>query len=83
MRGRRPADEPLTFEEPEGELSYSHVHDADELFTVERGRLEMYAGLEPVVLEAGASIVIPAGRLHGTRVVDGACTYRVQELASP
>ncbi|MCY0994765.1 iron-containing redox enzyme family protein [Nannocystis sp. ILAH1] len=83
LRGRRPADEPLTFEEPEGELSYSHVHDADELFTVERGRLEMYAGLEPVVLEAGASIVIPAGRLHGTRVVDGACTYRVQELASP
>jgi nitrosourea synthase len=71
---------PLTLTEPQGELSYSHIHDDDELFSVEKGALEFFAGLEPTVLEAGSSIVIPAGRLHGTRVISDACTYRVQKV---
>jgi mannose-6-phosphate isomerase-like protein (cupin superfamily) len=75
------ADEaPLMFTEAQGELSYSHIHEHDELFSVEQGALEFYAGVEPVVLEAGSSVVIPAGRLHGTRVLSQNCTYRVQKV---
>lgn len=75
------ADEaPITLTEPQGELSFSHIHDEDELFSVEKGALEFFASLEPIVLEAGSSIVIPAGRLHGTRVTSDACTYRVQKV---
>ncbi|WP_395840408.1 iron-containing redox enzyme family protein [Cystobacter fuscus] len=72
--------ESLTFNEPKGELSFSHIHDDDELFSVTQGALEFFAGPEPIVLEAGSSVVIPAGRLHGTRVISEACTYRVQKV---
>ncbi|MFL5344426.1 MAG: iron-containing redox enzyme family protein [Hyalangium sp.] len=73
-------DAPLTHTEPAGELSFAHIHDDDELFSVEKGALEFFAGLDPIVLEAGSSIVIPAGRLHGTRVLGDTCTYRVQKI---
>ncbi len=71
---------PRTHTEARGELSFSHVSDEDVLFSVEQGALEFFAGLEPIVLEAGGSIVVPAGRLYGTRISSDACTYHVQKI---
>ncbi|CAN95352.1 Cupin domain hypothetical protein [Sorangium cellulosum So ce56] len=79
-RAYEAVDAPLAFSEPKGEISYSHIHDHDELFTVELGSMEFFAGITPVVLEAGDSIIIPAGRLHGSRVINEPCTYRVQKV---
>ena len=73
-------EEPISFTEPHGELSFSHIHDHDELFTVEQGALELFAGLDPVLLEPGCSIVIPAGRLHGSRVTDDVCVYHTRKI---
>jgi len=69
-----------TFVEPKGEISYSHIHDDAELFTVESGTLDLIVGLEPIGMEAGQAVVFPPGRLHGTIVTSDSCTYRVERL---
>jgi hypothetical protein len=71
----------LGFAEAKDELSVTHVHDADELFRVVEGALEFVAGHEhAIVLKAGEAIVIPAGRLHGTRIVSDRCRYEVRAM---
>lgn len=68
-------------EELHGEISVPHIHDVDELFQVVEGELEFAVGpLHAVPLKAGDAIVIPAGRLHGTRVLSDKCRYRINEI---
>jgi mannose-6-phosphate isomerase-like protein (cupin superfamily) len=69
------------FTEKAETLSVTHIHDQDELFSVLEGRLEFSAATPwPIELEAGQSIRIPAGRLHGTRALSEICIYQVQTL---
>lgn len=69
------------FVEPAGELSVPHVHDEDELLSVEAGALELVAGpTSRLRLTAGEAIVIPAGRLHGSVVLSPECTYAIHPL---
>jgi hypothetical protein len=70
----------VTFTEPKGEISYSHIHDDSELFTVEKGSLDLIVGLAPIRMNAGQAVVFPAGRLHGTIVTSETCTYKIERL---
>ncbi|WP_114860693.1 iron-containing redox enzyme family protein [Azospirillum brasilense] len=72
----------LTFTEPKGEVSVLHIHDQAELFQVTEGAVEFTVGpLHSIELAAGQSIVIPGGRLHGTRVLSDTCSYRIRKAA--
>ncbi len=69
------------FGEEANELSVTHIHDTDELFQVIEGSLDFTAGAtHSITLSDGDSIVIPAGRLHGTKVTSPMCKYRVRQL---
>lgn len=70
------------FEEPAGELSVPHTHSATEHFAVESGMVEIVASpFKSIVLNAGDSLVIPHGVLHGSRVIADA-RYRVTALTA-
>lgn len=72
----------LHFAEVRDEISVLHIHDADELFEVTEGEVEFTVGPRHTVrLAAGNAVVIPAGRLHGTKVVSDGCRYRVRNVA--
>ena len=67
-----------SFDEPEGELSTTHVHEFEELLVVEDGTLEFVTGYDQsVTLGSGEGIIIPRHRLHGSVVVSPRCTYQV------
>ncbi len=67
-----------TLEEPEGELSVTHVHDEDELLAVEDGELEIVTAFgQSVALGPGEGIIIPRHRLHGSLVLSESCTYQI------
>ena len=75
------SDGEAEFTEPAGELSVMHVHDVDELLTVEEGELEIVAGyLQSVTLGAGEGVVIPRNRHHGSIVSSATCRYRVRPM---
>ncbi|MBI1209255.1 MAG: cupin domain-containing protein [Azospirillum sp.] len=72
----------LEFAESRGEISVLHIHNHDELFEVTEGEIEFTVGpLHSVILSAGNAIVIPAGRLHGSKVLSERCRYRVRNAA--
>lgn len=72
-------DAPVTFVEPQGELSVSHVHDVDELLVVREGTLEVTMGYNTSLhLGAGEGIKIDRHRLHGSLVHSDSCTYDVR-----
>lgn len=72
----------LTFTEPKGEISVPHIHDEPELFEITEGAVEFTVGpRHSIELVAGQAIVIPGGRLHGTRVLSDTCTYRIRKAA--
>ncbi|MEO1351844.1 MAG: iron-containing redox enzyme family protein [Cyanobacteria bacterium J06635_15] len=70
----------IQFSEPKGELSYSHIHEMDELFTIVRGQMYFFAGPSSLELNPGDSVIIPAGRLHGSLVKSDDCVYAVQPI---
>jgi Iron-containing redox enzyme/Cupin domain len=66
--------------EKKGELSYSHIHESSELFSIEKGKMRFFAGPNDVELKEGDRIIIPAGRLHGSLVESDNCVYTVQPI---
>lgn len=66
--------------ESKGELSYAHIHEMDELFTIEQGQMRFFAGSTSIELNQGDSVIIPAGRLHGSLVESDRCVYAVQPI---
>ncbi|HEX7773167.1 MAG TPA: iron-containing redox enzyme family protein [Pyrinomonadaceae bacterium] len=85
------AAQPQNVEEILQELGTSHVEsrsqslvtrvcDQDKLYVVDSGSLDLMIGHDhSVQLEAGQSIVVPRGRLHGTAVVSEECHYRTYD----
>jgi mannose-6-phosphate isomerase-like protein (cupin superfamily) len=70
-------------EEERGLLSVTHIHDRSEIIFVKKGELDIITGIgEPVHLRPGQGLIIPAGRLHGSRVVSDSCLYSIFPLDS-
>jgi quercetin dioxygenase-like cupin family protein len=45
----------------------THSHPVEEVLTVCKGEAEMWLDQERMIVEAGQSLIVPAGRLHGFR----------------
>jgi quercetin dioxygenase-like cupin family protein len=45
----------------------THSHPVEEVLTVREGRAEMWMGEERIIVSAGQSLIVPAGRWHGFR----------------
>ncbi len=45
----------------------THVHPVEEVLTVREGEAEMWIDDARVIVPAGQSLIVPAGRLHGFR----------------
>jgi len=61
----------------------THSHTVEEVLTVRAGEAEMWMDEERVVVAAGQSLIVPAGRKHGFRNC-GTITLHVHAvLASP
>lgn len=71
----------LNFSEEKGCLSYSHIHDQNEFFEVIEGELEFFISLTPILLKKGDSLLIPKGRLHGTRIISDKCLYKTRSFS--
>lgn len=65
-----------------GEMPPLHRHDEDEAFHVLEGVLTLYAGGEPVRLEAGRTFVAPRGGPHTHVVETERARYRVATFAA-
>ncbi|HEX3875038.1 MAG TPA: cupin domain-containing protein [Solirubrobacteraceae bacterium] len=56
--------------------STTHVHDDHRLVVIERGEMHFWNNAGPKIpLATGDAILIPKGRLHGSTVLSGECTY--------
>jgi quercetin dioxygenase-like cupin family protein len=61
----------------------THSHPVEEVLTVSEGEAEMWLEEQRVIVSAGQSLIVPAGRKHGFRN-SGAVTLHVHAvLASP
>ena len=61
----------------------THHHSAEEVLTVCAGEAEMWIETERLTVQAGRSLIIPAGRSHGFRN-SGSSTLHIRAvLASP
>jgi mannose-6-phosphate isomerase-like protein (cupin superfamily) len=61
----------------------THSHPVEEVLTVREGEAEMWIEDQRVIVSAGQSLTVPAGRLHGFRN-SGSVTLHVHAvLASP
>jgi mannose-6-phosphate isomerase-like protein (cupin superfamily) len=61
----------------------THVHPVEEVLTVREGEAEMWMDDERVIVSAGQSLIVPAGRQHGFRN-SGSVTLHIHAvLASP
>ena len=61
----------------------THSHPVEEVLTVREGEAEMWIDEERVIVQAGQSLIVPAGRKHGFRN-SGHATLRLHAvLASP
>jgi quercetin dioxygenase-like cupin family protein len=45
----------------------THSHPVEEVLTVRAGEAEMWLDQDKIIVEAGRSLIVPAGRLHGFR----------------
>lgn len=62
--------------ESSGETSTTHVHDEHRLVSVQDGEMYFWSNVGPkIALSAGDKLLIPRGRLHGSVVRSGECTY--------
>lgn len=65
-----------TFVESCEETSTTHVHDDHRLVVIERGEMRFWNNIGATIpLSTGDAILIPKGRLHGSTVLSGECTY--------
>ena len=61
----------------------THSHPVEEVLTVREGEAEMWMEDQRVIVSAGQSLMVPAGRMHGFRN-SGATTLHIHAvLASP
>jgi mannose-6-phosphate isomerase-like protein (cupin superfamily) len=61
----------------------THTHPVEEVLTVRQGQAEMWIGQERVVVTAGQSLIVPAGRQHGFRNSGHVTLHLHAVLASP
>jgi quercetin dioxygenase-like cupin family protein len=61
----------------------THSHPVEEVLTVREGEAEMWMDEERVIVSAGQSLVVPAGRKHGFRNSGTATLHIHAVLASP
>lgn len=65
-----------TFVEPHEMCSTTHVHNDHRLVTIEEGEMLFWGNLGmQLKMKQGDMVLIPDGRLHGSTVVSGECTY--------
>jgi quercetin dioxygenase-like cupin family protein len=57
----------------------THSHPVEELLTVREGEAEMWLGEARMLVRAGQSLIVPAGRLHGFRNA-GAGTLHIHAI---
>ena len=61
----------------------THSHPVEEVLTVREGEAEMWMGEERVIVTAGQSLIVPAGRRHGFRNSGSGTLHLHAVLASP
>jgi len=61
----------------------THSHPVEEVLTVREGEAEMWLEGERLIVSAGQSLIVPAGRKHGFRNSGGATLHIHAVLASP
>ena len=61
----------------------THSHPVEEVLTVRAGEAEMWLDQEKVIVKAGQSLIVPAGRLHGFRNSGAETLHLHAVLASP
>jgi quercetin dioxygenase-like cupin family protein len=61
----------------------THSHPVEEVLTVREGEAEMWLEEQRVIVSAGQSLIVPAGRKHGFRNSGTATLYIQAVLASP
>ena len=61
----------------------THSHPVEEVLTVRAGEAEMWIEEEHVMVSAGQSLIVPAGRMHGFRNSGNGTLHIHAVLASP
>ena len=61
----------------------THSHPVEEVLTVRAGEAKMWIEEEHVMVSAGQSLIVPAGRMHGFRNSGNATLHIHAVLASP
>jgi mannose-6-phosphate isomerase-like protein (cupin superfamily) len=66
-----------------GKGAPSHSHTVEEVLTVREGEAEMWLAEKRMMVRAGQSLIVPAGRLHGFRNAGTGTLHVHAILASP
>ena len=61
----------------------THWHPVEEVLTVREGEAEMWMDEERIIVSAGQSLIVPAGRKHGFRNSGNVALHIHAVLASP
>jgi quercetin dioxygenase-like cupin family protein len=61
----------------------THSHPVEEILTVQAGEAEMWLDQDRMILTAGQSLIVPAGRRHGFRNAGNVTLHIHAVLASP
>ena len=61
----------------------THSHPVEEVLTVREGEAEMWMDEQRIVVSAGQSLIVPAGRKHGFRNTGNLTLHIHAVLASP
>jgi len=61
----------------------THTHPVEEVLTVREGEAEMWMDEQRVIVSAGQSLIVPAGRKHGFRNSGASMLHIHAALASP
>ena len=61
----------------------THSHPVEEVLTVREGEAEMWMDEQRIVVSAGQSLIVPAGRKHGFRNAGNLTLHIHAVLASP
>ncbi|NIE64864.1 peptide synthetase [Burkholderia sp. Ax-1719] len=73
-----------TFVEPHEMCSTTHVHNDHRLVTIEAGEMLFWGNVGmQLKMNEGDMVLIPDGRLHGSTVVSGECTYHQPIIPDP
>jgi quercetin dioxygenase-like cupin family protein len=61
----------------------THSHPVEEVLMVRAGEAEMWLDQDKIIVKAGQSLIVPAGRLHGFRNCGDVTLHLHAVLASP